>query len=77
MDPTSYVKYASPQSRVREVLRKLGGEIYSRTKRSPAIFIVILPEGGNEIYTEVKQCVFFLLFSPSFLIIYEVLEMLK
>lgn len=55
MEPTTFVRYASPQARVREVLRKLGGEIYNQAKRPPALFVVILPEGGNEIYTEVKQ----------------------
>lgn len=36
-------------------LRRLGGECMQKFKELPTLIVVILPEGGNDIYTAVKQ----------------------
>jgi len=56
-------------------LKAVGGECKQRTGTPPNLIVVILPEGGNDIYTAVKQYVlcrsskcmwFWIFFTPSF-----------
>jgi len=58
IDSTDLVRYHSGQGRIRETLKNVGYECISKYGGPPNLFVVILPEGGTEIYTEVKQCVF-------------------
>jgi len=51
---TNVVRYASGQAKVRETLRSVGSEVIAKFNNPPNLFVIILPEGGNEIYTEVK-----------------------
>lgn len=36
-------------------LETAGRALYAETKKPPSLFLVILPDGGNDIYTQVKQ----------------------
>ncbi|KAF8913963.1 argonaute-like protein [Gymnopilus junonius] len=54
IDMTEYVRFGSAQTQVRETLRSVGQEIYQRYKNGPNLFVIVLPEGGNDIYTQVK-----------------------
>jgi eukaryotic translation initiation factor 2C len=38
-------------------LRKAGAECIARSKGEPKLFVVVLPDDGNDIYTAVKQYV--------------------
>jgi eukaryotic translation initiation factor 2C len=38
-------------------LRKAGAECAARSKGGPNLIVVVLPDGGNDIYTAVKQYV--------------------
>lgn len=40
---------------VPQQLRAAGQEVVARMKAPPNLLVVILPEGGNDIYTAVKQ----------------------
>lgn len=44
-------------------LRAAGGECKQKKGAPPNLIVVILPEGGNDIYTAVKQYVFDHIFS--------------
>ncbi|KAJ3505889.1 hypothetical protein NLJ89_g7177 [Agrocybe chaxingu] len=52
---TKVLKYFNGQGRVRDLLRSAGAEWISKAQKPPELFVVVLPEGGNEIYTEVKH----------------------
>jgi eukaryotic translation initiation factor 2C len=52
---TEFVRYFNGQGRVRDMLKNLGHECFAKLKGPPQLFVVVLPEGGNEIYTEVKH----------------------
>jgi eukaryotic translation initiation factor 2C len=54
LDPTSGIRYATPQMRTRTVLREVGSECFNKTGQPPALLVVVLPEGAAEVYTEVK-----------------------
>ena len=43
------------QGRIGEQLRNAGGELARRVGAGPDLIVVILPEGGNDIYTAVKH----------------------
>jgi len=58
IDSTDLVRYHSGQGRIRETPKNVAYECISKHGGPPNLFVVILPEGGTEIYTEVKQCVF-------------------
>uniref|UniRef100_A0A8H8CLR0 Argonaute-like protein n=1 Tax=Psilocybe cubensis TaxID=181762 RepID=A0A8H8CLR0_PSICU len=47
-------KFASGQQQVRKTLMEAGKEIYAKLKVAPSLLVVILPEGANDMYTEVK-----------------------
>ncbi|KAF8974495.1 argonaute-like protein [Flammula alnicola] len=54
IETTSIVRYATGHTKVRDLLRAVGGECIQKFQHPPQLFVVVLPEGGNEIYTEVK-----------------------
>lgn len=58
IDPTELIRYSNGQGRIRDLLKNVGMECISKLGGPPNLFVVILPEGANEIYTEVKQQVF-------------------
>ncbi|PPQ91938.1 hypothetical protein CVT25_000981 [Psilocybe cyanescens] len=49
------VKYEHPQGRVHDQLRAAGIECNQKMGGLPTLMMVILPEGGNELYTAVKH----------------------
>jgi hypothetical protein len=65
MSPTTFVRYVNGQGNIRDQLRSIGSECFAKYQLPPNLYVVILPEGGNDIYTAVKQCVV-LLFSVIF-----------
>jgi len=67
MSLTNVVRYVNGQGNIREQLRSVGSECISKHQHPPNLYVVILPEGGNDIYTAVKQCVMFLTFMTFFL----------
>jgi hypothetical protein len=67
---TPFVFWENGQGRIADQLRAAGSACAAATKAGPNLIVVILPEGGNDIYTAVKQYVplhyhvnFFLLIS--------------
>ncbi|KAJ7578988.1 argonaute-like protein [Mycena floridula] len=50
-----FVKHVNAQRNVVEQLQNIGRELFNTRKVPPTLFVVILPEGGNEIYTAVKH----------------------
>jgi len=59
IDPTELIRYSSGQGKIRDLLKNVGMECIKKLGGPPNLFVVILPESGNEIYTEVKQYVAF------------------
>lgn len=55
--PTNYVTWANGQGDIVAQLKAAGVKLYKETGSAPQLFVVILPEGGNDIYTAVKQYV--------------------
>lgn len=51
------VKYENGQGRIADQLRIAGVESAHRFGRGPSLIVVVLPEGGDDIYTAVKQYV--------------------
>ncbi|KAH9045386.1 argonaute-like protein [Lactarius pseudohatsudake] len=49
------IKWESGQGNIGQQLRAAGGECQRRTKNLPTLIVVVLPEGGNDIYTAVKH----------------------
>ncbi|KAH9179683.1 argonaute-like protein [Lactarius sanguifluus] len=49
------IKWESGQGNIGQQLRAAGGECQRRTKNLPNLIVVVLPEGGNDIYTAVKH----------------------
>lgn len=55
MTPTPFVVWYSGQGDIASQLRASGKLVYDQFKAAPNLIVVVLPEGGNEIYTAVKQ----------------------
>lgn len=55
MTPTPFVVWYSGQGDIASQLRASGKLVYDQFKAPPNLIVVVLPEGGNEIYTAVKQ----------------------
>ncbi|KAH9045384.1 argonaute-like protein [Lactarius pseudohatsudake] len=49
------IKWESGQGNISEQLRAAGGECHRRTRNLPTLVVVVLPEGGNDIYSAVKH----------------------
>ncbi|KAJ4494682.1 argonaute-like protein [Lentinula edodes] len=55
MTPTPFVVWYSGQGDIASQLRASGKLVYDQFKAPPNLIVVVLPEGGNEIYTAVKH----------------------
>jgi len=55
MAPTTMIKYFNGQASIRDQLRSLGAECIAKHQHPPNLYVVILPEGSNDIYTAVKH----------------------
>lgn len=60
MAPTPVLRWENGQGDIEAQLRAAGKEVVEKFKGGPSLIVVVLPEGGNEIYTAVKQYVFIL-----------------
>ncbi|GLB33868.1 putative argonaute family protein [Lyophyllum shimeji] len=49
------VKWENGQGRIEDQLRAAGGEVNARHGAPPNLLVVVIPEGGNDIYTAVKH----------------------
>lgn len=49
------VKWENGQGKIHEQLLAAGTELVKRDGTPPTLIVIILPEGGNDIYTAVKQ----------------------
>ncbi|KAF8963810.1 argonaute-like protein [Flammula alnicola] len=49
------VKYQNGQGNIEEQLKGAGGECMQKLGGLPSLIVVVLPEGGNDIYTAVKH----------------------
>jgi eukaryotic translation initiation factor 2C len=67
ISPTNIVRYVNGQGNIRDQLRSVGSECIAKHQHPPNLYVVVLPEGGNEVYTAVKQCV-----TPLFSIIFSI-----
>ncbi|KAG5649009.1 hypothetical protein DXG03_000358 [Asterophora parasitica] len=52
---TPLVKWENGQGKIDDQLRAVGGEVVRRHGKPPNLIVVILPEGGSDIYTAVKH----------------------
>ncbi|KAF8076456.1 argonaute-like protein [Lyophyllum atratum] len=52
---TPLVKWENGQGKIEDQLRAAGGEVNARHGAPPNLLVIILPEGGNDIYTAVKH----------------------
>ena len=57
--PTRSIFWESSQGNIGEQLNKAGRSMHEAGEKVPNLLVVVLPEGGNDIYTAVKQCVLF------------------
>ncbi|PPQ98553.1 hypothetical protein CVT24_004044 [Panaeolus cyanescens] len=53
-DPSKY-EYLNGQANIRDQLKQLGHQCIRANGSPPTLFVVILPENGNDIYTAVKH----------------------
>lgn len=54
-DQNPIFRSANGQGRIGEQLRNIGSQVVQAKKLPPELLVVILPEGGNDIYTAVKH----------------------
>ncbi|KAE9399799.1 argonaute-like protein [Gymnopus androsaceus JB14] len=55
MGPTSVILWQNGQGDIEAQLRAAGKAVVDKYKGGPNLIVVVLPEGGNEIYTAVKH----------------------
>ncbi|KAF7351067.1 Argonaute-like protein [Mycena sanguinolenta] len=53
--PTHFITWQNGQGRIGDQLRAAGAECAQKMGKGPQLIVVILPEGGNDIYTSVKH----------------------
>ncbi|KAH7914195.1 argonaute-like protein [Hygrophoropsis aurantiaca] len=56
-DTNPIVSWQNGQGRIADQLRAAGNDCFAKTKQRPNLIVVVLPDGGNDIYTAVKQFV--------------------
>ncbi|KAJ6611943.1 ribonuclease H-like domain-containing protein [Mycena sp. CBHHK59/15] len=54
-DPSPIIRRVNGQGNIPQELQAAGAECFQKKKVPPTLFVVILPEGGNDLYTIVKQ----------------------
>jgi hypothetical protein len=57
MTPTNLIFWENGQGAIANQLRSAGAQCAAKFKLPPNLIVVVLPEGGNDIYTAVKQYV--------------------
>lgn len=79
MSPTNIVRYVNGQGNIRDQLRSVGSECIAKYQHPPNLYVIILPESGNDIYSAVKQCVALLssitLYDRHFILALEILRL--
>ncbi|KAJ7879560.1 argonaute-like protein [Mycena olivaceomarginata] len=55
LTPTRFVSWGNGQGRIADQLKSAGGACVKEMGKAPQLLVVILPEGGNDIYTKVKH----------------------
>ncbi|KAJ7732583.1 argonaute-like protein [Mycena maculata] len=55
VDPNPIVRRVNGQGDIPRDLQAAGAECFAKKKVAPTLFVVVLPEGGNDIYTIVKH----------------------
>ncbi|KAJ7050401.1 argonaute-like protein [Mycena amicta] len=55
VDPVPVAQRLNAQGNVPELLTGVGKQLFQLKKAAPALFVIILPDGGNDIYTTVKH----------------------
>ncbi|KAJ7368370.1 argonaute-like protein, partial [Mycena albidolilacea] len=55
LTPTPFVFWENGQGRIADQLRSAGAAVAQKMGKGPQLIVVILPEGGNDIYTSVKH----------------------
>ncbi|KAJ6628679.1 hypothetical protein B0H10DRAFT_1777546, partial [Mycena sp. CBHHK59/15] len=53
--PTEFIFWENGQGRIADQLKAAGAACAAKMKAGPNLMVVILPEGGNDIYTSVKH----------------------
>ncbi|KAF7292384.1 Argonaute-like protein [Mycena chlorophos] len=53
--PTPFVFWENGQGRIADQLKAAGAAVAKQLKAGPNLMVVVLPEGGNDIYTAVKH----------------------
>ncbi|KAJ7228592.1 argonaute-like protein, partial [Mycena pura] len=53
--PTPFIFWENGQGRISDQLRAAGAACAEKMKAGPNLMVVVLPEGGNDIYTSVKH----------------------
>lgn len=51
---TKLVRYGTGHTKIRDFLKAIGMECIKEMGGPPQLYVIILPESGNDIYTEVK-----------------------
>jgi eukaryotic translation initiation factor 2C len=54
IEMTKIVRYGTGHTKIRDFLKAIGMECIKEMGGPPQLYVVILPESGNDIYTEVK-----------------------
>ncbi|KAF8209462.1 argonaute-like protein [Mycena galopus ATCC 62051] len=54
-DPTPIVRRINGQGNIIDQLQAAGAACFQQKKVPPALFVVVIPEGGNDLYTVVKH----------------------
>ncbi|KAF8145975.1 argonaute-like protein [Mycena galopus ATCC 62051] len=55
VNPQPVLRRMNGQSKISQQLQAAGAECFAQTKAPPTLFVIILPDGGNDIYTLVKH----------------------
>ena len=53
--PTPFIFWENGQGRIADQLKAAGAACAQKMKAGPNLMVVVLPEGGNDIYTAVKH----------------------
>ncbi|KAF7301729.1 Argonaute-like protein [Mycena indigotica] len=53
--PTPFITWENGQGRIADQLKAAGAAVAKKLKAGPNLIVVVLPEGGNDIYTAVKH----------------------
>ncbi|KAF5390572.1 hypothetical protein D9757_002737 [Collybiopsis confluens] len=55
IDQPAVIQWENGQGNIANQLKAVGKIIFDRYKKPPSLMVVVLPEGGNDIYTSVKH----------------------